>query len=81
VHNAPSACGSRCCVDPAHFVALGEPVPNDRPAPAGTVVAFGLEGGEPASHAAAPAAVAPAALAPGRGALRGHRLATRERIV
>jgi hypothetical protein len=76
VHNAPSACGSRCCVDPAHFVALGEPVPNDQPAPGGTVVAFGLEGGEPAPHA-----VAPAAVAQRRGALRGHRLATRERMV
>jgi hypothetical protein len=75
VHNAPSACGSRCCVDPAHFVALGEPVPNDQPAPAGTVVAFGLEGGEPAPHT-----VAPAAVAQRRGALRGHRLATRERM-
>ena len=74
VHNAPIACGSRCCVDPAHFVMLGEQVANGDPAPPGTVVAFGLEGGVPAP----PHAVAPAA--PGRGALRGHRLATRERM-
>jgi hypothetical protein len=45
VHNAPSACGNRCCVDPAYAVALGKAIPNGQPAPPGTVVPFQLEGG------------------------------------
>ncbi|HWT06247.1 MAG TPA: hypothetical protein VN224_10855 [Xanthomonadales bacterium] len=45
VRNAPSACGNRCCVDPAFTVGLGHAIPNDEPAPPGTVVAFELEGG------------------------------------
>jgi hypothetical protein len=72
VRNGPIACGNRCCVDPAYFVGLGDPVPNDEAAPPGTVVAFRLEGGAPVpAHAQQPHAVAPR---------RGHRLAIRERI-
>jgi hypothetical protein len=72
VHYAPIvACGNRCCVDPAHFVMLGEQIAIGDPAPPGTVVAFGLEGGvRAAPHAHA---------RPDPRALRGHRLASRER--
>ena len=73
VHNPPVACGSRCCVDPAYFVALGDPVDIGTPTPVGMVDAFGLEGAVPG---AAPAHAHPVAR---MRTQRGHRLSRRER--
>lgn len=56
VRNRPVACGNRCCVDPAHFVALGDQIAVDEPAPAGTVTAFAVEGGAPGAPSLPPRA-------------------------
>jgi hypothetical protein len=75
VHNPPVACRSRCCVDPAYFVSLGNQIDVRRPTPAGRIDAFGQEGAVPAATGARARAL-PVASARTQ---RGHRLSTRER--
>lgn len=64
--NVPLACGSRCCVDAANFVSLGNPLATATATPPGKIDAFAREGGPLGGAAARRAPVA----RPARSALR-----------